>query len=72
MELVTQVQILVEAVCILLHANAFEKGMNQSVLPSSWADCFLKIFLLLFFFKIVFGNQYRRKKTLNSNQLDPA
>ena len=35
MELVTQVQILEEAVCISLCANALEKAMNLSVLPTS-------------------------------------
>ena len=33
MKLVNQVQILDEAVCVSLHANAIEKGMNPSVLP---------------------------------------
>ena len=31
MEMVTQVQNLDEAVCISLHANALEKGMNSSM-----------------------------------------
>ena len=33
MELATLVQILGKAVCILVHANTLEKGMNPSVLP---------------------------------------
>ena len=33
MEPATQVQILYEAVCISLHANPLEKGMNQPILP---------------------------------------
>ena len=33
MELVNQVQILVKAVCISLHANAYEKDMNLSIFP---------------------------------------
>ena len=34
MELATRVQILNEAVCVSLHANALGKGMNLSVLLS--------------------------------------
>ena len=33
MDSVTHVQILHEVVCISLHANAFKKSMNQSILP---------------------------------------
>ena len=33
-DLVTQVQILYEAVCVSLCANAFRKGMNLLILPS--------------------------------------
>ena len=35
MELVMQVQILSEAICISLCTNALGKGMNPSVLPSA-------------------------------------
>ena len=35
MKLETRVQILVVAVCISLYANALEKGMNPSFLPST-------------------------------------
>ena len=33
MDLPTQVHILDEAVCLLLHTNALGKGMNPSLLP---------------------------------------
>ena len=33
MDLVSQVQILDEAVCVLINANALGKGTNQSLFP---------------------------------------
>ena len=38
MELMSQAQILDEAVCISLGANTFGKGMNPSVLPPAMSE----------------------------------
>ena len=59
----TQVQIL-DNVCISLQANAFEKGMNPFVLPTSYENIVGQTRLFLPWL----GNQARRRKTLNSNQ----
>ena len=65
MESVIHIQIMDENVCILLHANTFRKGMNTSLFFSVMS----KIIGQAKFFYPWYGNQSRRKKILNSNQL---
>ena len=58
------VKIIDKAVCISIHTKVLEQDMNPSVLPqlleNSWADWVTEPLL---------GNQSRRRKTQNSNQL---
>ena len=61
MELVTSVQILHEVFCISLYTDVLEKDMKPSVLPSAMS----RVDRILYSW---YGNQSKRKKTLNSNQ----
>ena len=52
------------AVYISCHTNTLEKGMNPAVLPQLWVNSRAEWFLLSWL-----GNQFKTRKTINSNQL---